>query len=154
MSNPIEVIDKRQQRYWRGFLMAFFLLMALLIVRYLFGTVYKEHELNARPIGIVVLVVSLVLLVILLSFIVKLGLLRSRAAADPQLRAALIDNELTKFHLTQSWKSAFLGAVATPFLFLFVSLFHPIHDLLLVALATAAVGSGTFLTSFYLKSYK
>ena len=76
------------------------------------------------------------------------------AGSDPKAPtvAALIDNELAKLHVAQSWKPAFIAAAVTPFVFLVINTFHPIDDLLLVALATSAVGSGAFLTSFHLKS--
>ena len=152
MTNPIEEVDKQQQRYWGLFLIAFLLLSILLTVRYLFGTVFGKHELNSRPIGVAVLVVSVALAITMLVVIVRLGLLAARAGADPALRAALIDNELVSLYLAQSWKAGFIGAVATPFIFLLISSFHPINDLLLIALATANVGCGAFLISFFLKS--
>jgi hypothetical protein len=152
MTNLIEEIDRLQQKYWKRFLFAFFLLIALLIVRYLFGTIYKEYELNSHPVGIVVLIISVALLIVVLTYIVKLGRLQARAAADPQLKEALIDNELTKLHLAHSWKAGFIGAAVTPFVFLLISSFHPIDDPLLVAFATPVVGSAAFLTSFFLKS--
>jgi hypothetical protein len=89
-----------------------------------------------------------------LFFVVKLHLLKGRAKSDPQLKEALIDNELSKLYVLESWKAGFIGAVATPFAFLLISSVHPINDLLLVALSTCAIGSGAFLTSFYLKSNK
>lgn len=152
MTNLIEETEMRQQKYWKRFLIAFFLLIALVIVRHLFGTVFKEHELNSHPIGIAVLVISLAVLVVLIILIVKLNQLRARAAADPQLKEALIDNELTKLHLAQSWKAGFIGAAVTPFVFLLISSFHPINDPVLVAFTTPVVGSAAFLTSFFLKS--
>ena len=152
MTNIIEEADRQQRRLWTRFLLAFFLLTALLIVRHLFGTVYEEHALNTRPIGIVVLVVSVATALAMFVLVAKLAILAARAKADPRLKEALIDNELVKWHLAQSWKAGFIGAVVTPFAFLLISSFHPINDLLLVALATAAIGSGAFLTSFYVRS--
>jgi hypothetical protein len=152
VTNLIEQTDRQQQRYWRGYLITFFLAVVLLIVRYLFGTVFAEHELNSRPIGILVLVASVALLATMLVLVVRLGMLKARAAADPELKEALIDNELVRLHLAQSWKAAFIGAVTTPFVFLLISTFHPFDDLLVVALSTASVGAGVFLVTFYLKS--
>ena len=154
MTNLIEETERQQHKYWKGFLIAWFLAMALLIVRHLFGSVFKEYELNSRPIGIVVLTVTVVLLLTTLYFVVKLYLLLVRAKSDPQLKEALVDNELSKLYVLESWKAAFIGTVATPFAFLLISSFHPINDPLLVALSTCTVGSGAFLTSFYLKSNK
>ena len=154
MTNLIEETEKQQLKYWKGSLIAWFLAIALLIVRHLFGTVFKEYELNSRPIGILVLTVNVILLLTVLFFVVKLYLLFVRAKSDPQLKEALIDNELSKLYILESWKAGFIGAVATPFAFLLISSFHPINDLLLVALSTCAFGSGAFLISFYLKSKK
>jgi hypothetical protein len=154
MKNLIEETERQQLKYWKGFLIAWFLALTLLIIRHLFGTVFKQYELNSRPIGIVVLTVTVILVLTIFVFVVKLNLLRGRAKSDPQLKEALIDNELSKLYILQSWKVGFIGAVATPFAFLFISSFHPINDLLLVALSTCAIGSGAFLTSFYLKSSK
>lgn len=152
MTNLIEETDRQQQKHWRLLLAAFLLLMVLLIVRYVFGTVFAEQDLNSRPIGIAVLVVSVALTITMLVAGVRLGLLAARTAADPRLREALVDNELVRLHLAESWKAAFIAAVTTPFVFLLISSFHPINDLLLVALSTANVGCGAFLISFYLKS--
>jgi hypothetical protein len=154
MTNLIEKTERLQLKYWKGCLIAWFLAIALLIVRHLFGTVFKQHELNSQPIGIMVLTITVILLLTVLFFVVKLYLLFVRAKADPQLKEALIDNELSKLYILQSWKAAFIGAVVTPFAFLLISSFHQINDLLLVALSTCAVGSGAFLISFYLKSSK
>lgn len=152
MENPIEEIDKKQKTYWRRFLIAFFLAIALLVVRHLFGSVFKEAGLNSQPIGIVVLIATIGLLVWMIVHVVKLNMLRGRAAADPRLKEALIDNELTQLYLAQSWKAGFIGAAATPFALLLISSFHAIDDPLLVAFATPIVGSAAFLTSFLLKS--
>ena len=154
MTNLIEKTERQQLKYWKITLIAWFLAMVLLIVRHLFGTVFKEYELNSRPIGIVVLTVNVILLLTVMFFVVKLYLLFLKAKSDPQLKEALIDNELSKLYILQSWKAGFIGAVATPFAFLLISVIHPTNDLLLVALSTCAVGSGAFLTSFYLKSKK
>lgn len=152
MMNIIEETDRQQRRLWTRFLLAFFLAVALLIVRHLFGTVFEEHGLNSRPIGTVVLVASVALVVAMAVLVAKLALVSLRANADPRLKEALIDNELVKWHLAQSWKAGFIGAIATPFAFLLLSSLHPIDDLLLVALTTVAIGAGAFLTSFYLRS--
>jgi hypothetical protein len=154
MTNPIEETARQQHKYWKGLLIAWFLAMALLIVRHLFGSVFKEYGLNSRPIGIVVLAVTVGLVLTALFFVLKLSQLKGKVKSDPQLKEALLDNELSKLYVLESWRPAFIGAVATPFAFLLISSVHPINDLLLVALSTCAVGSGAFLTSFYLKSSK
>ena len=154
MTNLIEETERQQLRCWKGFLVAWFLAIALLTVRYLFGSVFKEHELNSRPIGIVLLVITVILLLTTFFFVVRLNLLRGRAKTDPRLKEALIDNELNNLYVLESWKAGFICAVATPFAFLLISSVYSINDLLLVALSTCAFGSGAFLTSFYLKSNK
>ena len=152
MANLIEEIDQRQHRFLRLILVTFVMLLTLLTVRYVFGTVLSEYRLNARPVGFAVLATSIALLAVMCVAVLQLGLTAARASRDPRLKEALIDNELTKFNLARSWKAAFLGAVATPFLFLLLSSFHEVDDPLLVALSTANIGCGAFLISFYLKS--
>jgi hypothetical protein len=152
MNNPIEEAERTQLKHWRTLLIAFYLAIALLIVRYLFGTVFSEHGLNMRPVGTVILVATVLLLAVVLYQNVKLARLMVRSKSDPLLREALIDSELAKLHLLESWRVGFIAAVATPFFFLLVSTIYPLNDPVLVALATAIAGSGAFLTSFYLKS--
>jgi len=154
MASLIEETDRRQQKYWKGFLIAFFLLMVLLVVRHLFGSVFREHDLNSRPIGVFVLVVSVALLIAMVITLVKLGQLKGKMRADPRLREALIDSELSKLHVDKSWKAGFIGAAVTPFTFVLLSLLHPIDDPLLVAFWTPIVGSGAFLVSLYLRNSK
>jgi hypothetical protein len=128
------------------------LVVALLVVRYVFGTALREHD-SAEIVRTLTAIVSVVLLVVMIVYLVKLGRLKARAAADPELKEALIDNELVKLHLTQSYKAGFIAASVTPFAFLLIStLLYPTDDLLMVALATPSIGSGAFLISFYLKS--
>ena len=150
MTNPIEETDRRQQRYWKWFLTAFVLLLLLLAIRHLLGTTLNEYELNSHPVGISLLALKLVLLFVMVLSIVKLGRLRSKAAADPQLKEALIDDELVKLHVAQSWKAGFIAAAVTPCIFLLLSLEDPVS----VAFATPIIGSAAFLLTFYLKSNK
>ena len=154
MANIIEETERRQQKYWKGFLIAWLLAICLLVVRYLFGSVFKGSELNSQPIGIAVLIITVILLLTTLYFIIQLYLLKEKAKSNPQLKEALIDDELSTHYVQKSWKAAFIGAAVTPLAFLLISTFHPIDDLLLVALSTCIVGAGAFLISFYLKSYR
>jgi hypothetical protein len=78
--------------------------------------------------------------------------LTSRAKRDPRLKEALIENELAKLHLLESWRAGFIAAAITPFFFLLIRAIHPFNDPVLVALSTAIAGSGAFLTSYHLKS--
>lgn len=152
MTNPIEVTAKQQQKCWRGFLIAFFLTVALLAVRALFYYAFGEYDLNAQPIGTVVLIATIIALIIQVFFLVKLGRLKSKVGADPQLREAILEDELSRLYALQSWKPAFMGAIATPFGFLLISSFYPFCDLLTVSFTTIIVGSATYLTSYYVKS--
>jgi hypothetical protein len=151
MSNLIEEIDRKQRRLFKGFLIAFFLALALLVVRAIFYYGLGEYELNSQPIGIAVLVVTIITVVIAAYFVIMLGILKSKINSDPKLREALIENELAKLYAVESWRSAFIGAVVTPFVFLFISSFYTFCDLLTVALTTAVVGSATYLVSFNIK---
>ena len=152
MTNLIEEADAQRQRHMKRFLLAFYLVAVLLFVRHLFGTTFKAHELNSHPIGIGVLAVSIAAVVAMFVHVIKLAQLKKKAEADPQLREALLDNELIRLHVTESWRAGFIGAVVTPFAFLLIASFFPFSDLLVVALSTALVGSGAFLTSLYVKS--
>ena len=72
MTNLIEKTERQQLKYWKGALIAWLLALALLVVRHLFGSVFKEYELNSRPIGFVVLTVNVIMLLAVMFFIVKL----------------------------------------------------------------------------------
>ena len=152
MSNMIEQVEKTQQRTWKRCLIALVLLEVLLIFRYSLYLMSNEQNYNRHPIAVIVLILSVILLIVLIALVLKLGRLKSQIMKDPQLKAALIDNELIKKQFAESWQIGFIGAVATPFAFLVVNSFAPVNDLLLVALTTAAAGSVSFLLAFYVKS--
>ena len=63
MGNPIEEIATQEQKHWKRLLIAFFVGLGLLGVRYVFGTVFREHELNSHPLGIAVFWVTVLALV-------------------------------------------------------------------------------------------
>ena len=73
MTNPIEAMHRRQQRCWRLFLIAYFLLVGALILRHVFGTALREYDLNAQPIGIALLVGSVCLLLALFIIVSRLA---------------------------------------------------------------------------------
>jgi hypothetical protein len=152
MTYRIEKADSQQRKYLKGFLAAFCLSVVLLAVRALFYYGFNEYDLNSKPIGIAVLVATIVGLITAVYFLAMLSRLKIRINADPKLKEALIDDELTKLHAVESWKPAFIGAVATPYAFLIVSSFYPFHDLLTIAFTTSIVGFGAYLISYYLKS--
>jgi hypothetical protein len=152
MANLIEVTDRKQRKYWKGFMIAFCLAIALLAVRALFYYGFGEYDLNSQPIGIVVLAFTIFLLILQVYFLVKLGRLRGRVKTNPQLKEAILEDEFAKLHAIKSWMPAFIGAVVTPFFFLLVSSFYPFCDLLTVALSTALVGCGVYLASYYFRS--
>jgi uncharacterized membrane protein len=151
MTNPIEEIVSQEQTLWKRALVAYFSAMILLGVRYVFGTALREHGLNSQPIGIVMLSVTVLLLLGMVYCLVKVGRLAARAKVDPKLKEALIDDELARLHIAESWKSGFIAAAVTPFAFLLIFSLSQMDDPVLVAFATPAVGSGAFLTSLYLK---
>jgi hypothetical protein len=151
MGNPIEEVVSQEQKHWKRFLIAFFMGLTLLGVRYMFGTVFREHELNSHPVGMAVLSATVLALVGMVFSVVRLGQLAAKAKADPKLKEALIDDELTRLEVGKSWKAGFIGAALTPFAFLLLSSLYPIDDPVLVALATPSIGAAAFLTSFYLK---
>ncbi len=152
MTSRIEEVDRQQRKHWKTLLIAFYLAITLLIARYLFGTVFSEHGLNARPIGMLILAATVLLFAVALYQNVSLARLMSKARRDPELKEALIDDELAKLHLLESWRVGFIAAVATPFFFLLIRAIYPFNDPVLVACSTAIAGSGAFLTSYYRKS--
>jgi len=113
MANPVEEIVRQEQNHWKRFLVAFFMPLPLLAVRYLLGTVFREHELDSQPVGIAGLSASVLLLVGMVYSVVKPGHLTARAKGDPKLREVLIDDELVRLHIPKSWKSGFIGAALT-----------------------------------------
>ncbi len=148
MKNLIEEIDSLQQKYMKGILVAIIPANGLLFVRYLFGTSFREYELNSQPIGIVVLLATVVLLITTFVYVIKLALLKAKVIADPHLKEALIDNELCRLHIDKSFKAGFIGTVVTPYVFLFLLIDDPV----LVAFSTSTVGSVTLLISLYLRN--
>lgn len=152
MTNPIEEADTQRRAYWKRFLIAFFISLLLLAVRALFYYAFAEHELNSKPIGIIVLLATIIALLFQVYFVVRLARLKQRAGANRQLKEAILEDELSKLQAIESWRPAFFGAVATPFFFLVISSIRPFYDLLTVALTTAIVGAGTYVTAYYLKS--
>jgi len=152
MTNPIEIADRQQRIYWKRFLLTFFIFLGLMGVRAVFYYGFGKYELNSKPIGIVVLIITVFVLIIQLFFLIKLIQLKNRINADPQLKEAILEDEIENLNAIKSWRPAFLAAIATPFVFLMISTFLPFNDLLVVALSTIIIGSITYLTSYYLKS--
>ncbi len=152
MTYRIEETDRKLREYWRGFLVALCIGVGLLAVRALFYYAFSAHDLNSQPIGVVVLIATIVALIIAFYFLVRLGRLKAKINSDPQLREALAEEELTLLRATESWKIAFIGAVATPWVFLIISTFSPFCDILTIALSTSIVGSAAYLIAFYRKS--
>lgn len=148
MTNPIEQADREQQKYWRRLLIAFFSLIVLLAVRYLFGSVFKQYQLNSHPIGVLVLLLSVTQLIVMLTYIVKLRRLQVRMMSNPRLREALVDNEFVKSQVAGSWKAGFVGAASTPLVLVLLS----VKDPLVLAFTTPIVGSAAFLISLYLRN--
>ena len=152
MTNLIEETEGKRQRYFRRFLVAFSLAVVLLTIRAVFYYGFNEYDLNSRPIGMAILITTIIVFVFTVYYVAMLVRLMSRIRANPQLKEALIDDELARLHAVESWRSAFVGAVVTPFIFLLISTYHPFCDLLTVAFATAIVGTGAYLISYHRKS--
>ena len=104
MTNLIEETERKLHKYFGRLVIAFSLAVALLVVRAVFHYGFNEYDLNSQPIGIAVLIATIIMLVITVCIIVMLGRLKSKINANPQLREALVDDELTKLHAVESWK--------------------------------------------------
>ncbi len=152
MPNKIEETRLEQLRNLKGILISFFSAQVLLGVRYTFYMFSVNNELNSQPIGYLVVFTTIVMMLIMVFFIVKQGLLHGRIMADSHLREALVDDEVDKLNLKKSWQAGFIAAAVTPLLFAMISSIVPFNDLLVVAFTTMLIGSSAFLLSYYVRN--
>lgn len=146
MESEIERLDRMRMRYLEWYLIGIVLFLILSLIRYFF----RLGDLNAQPIGVVVLA-GLFLCVGLIAFSTyKSAILARKIKGDPLLEEALY-NEMVQSLETQSWKAAFIGAIATTSFFALVGFIYPICDLVLVALTSIVVGAGANRATFYFK---
>lgn len=146
MDSEIERLDKMRMRYLEWYLIGIILFLILSLLRYFF----RLRGLNTQPIGFAVLV-GLFLGVGLIAFSTyKNAILVRKIKGDPLLEEALY-NELVHSLETQSWKAAFIGAIAVTSFFALVGFIYPICDMVLVALTSIVAGAGANRATFYFK---
>ena len=80
----------------------------------------------------------------------KSAILARKIRQDPLLDEAL-NNEMVQSLETQSWKAAYIGAIATTSFFALVGFVYPVCDLVLVALTSVVAGAGANRATFYFK---
>lgn len=146
MDSEIEKLDKMRMRYLEWFLIGFFLFLILSLFRYFF----RLSGLNDQPIGIAVLA-GLFFCVGLIAFSTyKSAILARKIRQDPLLDEAL-NNEMVQSLETQSWKAAYIGAIASTSFFALVGFVYPVCDLVLIALTSIVAGAGANRATFYFK---
>ena len=146
MNPEIESLDKQRMRYMELTLIGIAAALILSVIRFFF----RLRDLNAQPIGIAVLV-ALILSVLLMT-LSTLGSARlgRKIRKDPALEEAL-NNELVQSLEVQSWRAAFLGAIATTVFFAITYFFYPVCDPVMVALTSIIAGLGAYQGTFYIK---
>lgn len=146
MNTEIESLDKKRMRYLELTLIGITAALVLSIVRYFF----RLSDLNSQPIGTAVLI-GLILSVLLMAFS-TLGSARlgKSIREDPTLKEALYNEHIQSLEI-QSWRAAYLGAVATTAFFALTYFFYPACDPMMVSLTSIIAGLGAYQGTFYLK---
>jgi divalent metal cation (Fe/Co/Zn/Cd) transporter len=146
MDSEIEKLDKKRMRYLELFLVGFFLFLILSLLRYFF----RLNGLNEQPIGIAVLAGLFFCVGVIALSTYKNAVLARKIKSDPLLEEAL-NNEMVQSLETQSWKAAYIGAIAATSFFALVGFVYPVCDLVLVALTSIIAGAGAHRATFYFK---
>ena len=146
MDSEIERLEKKRMRYLELNLVGFFIFLILSLVRFFF----RAGDLNATPIGKVVLVGMILGVLILGGSALGSAMLGRRFKSDPYLKEALF-NELVQMVELESWKAAYIGATASTVFFAIACFLYPIYDPVLVALNSIITGAGAYQLTFYLK---
>ena len=144
MNREIEMLDQRWKKNLAWSLIGSMMFVVLSVTRYFF----RLRELNSEPIGQVVLAGLIASLLILAVSAFQSYRLGRRLREDPFLAEAL-HNELINALEIQSWKAAFLGAVAVPAFFAIVWFFYPVRDPVMVALTSIVMGSACYQGNLY-----
>jgi hypothetical protein len=146
MDSEIEMFDKKRMRYLEWYLIGFVIFLFLSLARFFF----RLGGLNSQPIGFAVLLGLILSLVVLAFSTFKTATLARKIKQDPILEEAL-NNEMVQSLETQSWKAAYIGAIATTIFFALVGFLYPICDLVLVALTSIIAGAAANRATFYFK---
>ena len=146
MENKIEILDQSRMKYLEGYLISFSICLVLILTRHFF----RLDDLNAKPIGGVVLL-GLILTVLLQAyFVARSASLERDIRQNPGLEAAL-NNELVKSMMTESWVAAYIGTSAMTVFFAISGFFYPVCDPVTIALASIAAGAGANRGYFYFR---
>jgi hypothetical protein len=146
MQSEIETLDSRRMRYLELYLIGVGIFLVLSVTRYFF----RLGNLNARPIGIAVLV-GLILSLGLIGFsTIQTAAFRRKIKGDPALMDAL-NNELVQALERKSWKAAYFGAIGAIVFFAVVWFLYPVSDPVLVALTSIIAGAGAYHAMFYVQ---
>ena len=148
MKTEIERLDRNRIRLLEWHLAGFLIFLLFSITRFFL----RARGLNTAPVGISVLIFSVVGVIIVGLSTSGLAIINRRIKQEPSLGEAL-NNEYVQSIELKSWRAAFIGSVASSVFFAFVSFFYPIHDPVLVALNSIVTGAGAYHLNFYL-SYK
>lgn len=146
MNLEIEQIDKQRMRYLEWYLIGSAAFIPLTIVRFFF----RLDGLNEQPIGIAVLILLIFTLLLLSYSAYRTILLARQIRLDPRLEEAL-NNEFVLALEAQSWKAAYLGAVAATLFFAVVWFVYPVCDPMMAALTSIVTGAAAYQATFYFK---
>ena len=146
MDLSIESLDRKRIKLLELHLVGFFLFLVFSTTRFFF----RKGDLNSMPIGIVVLAGAILGVLIVAFSTLRLGMLHNQIKNNPALKEALY-NELVQSIACESWRAAYIGAVASTVFFAIVCFFYPVYDAVLVALNSIVTGAGAYQLYFYVK---
>jgi hypothetical protein len=145
MTVDIEQTDRMRMSYLRGFLVAFLIFLILWLMRFFM----RWDSLNTTAIGALVLAGLIAAVAIQAFFMARLSILGRTIRKDPVLAQAL-NNEFVMRCELRSWKAAFVASACSTMGLALISFFHPVNDLVFVALTAIIVGAGAYRASFYI----
>lgn len=146
MALDVKTLDQKRMAYLKWYLIGFAVFMGLMLTRHFF----RLGGLNARPIGIAVLVGLIVTVLWQAICLTGSALLERHIYQDPRLQAALND-ELVRSLMMQSWIAAYIGASAMTVFFAIAWAFYPICDPVTISLSAIATGAGASRAYFYIR---
>ena len=146
MNTDIEFLDQQRMKFLKWYLVGFFIFMILILTRYFF----RSSGLNSEPIGIAVLIGSILTLLLQAVCMVRSAQLERNIQKVPDLKAAL-NNEWVQSLTTQSWIAAYIGTSAMTLFFAITWTFYPICDPVMISLTSIVAGAGASRAYFYFK---
>lgn len=144
ISKDPERLETQRMLYLRGYIIAVIAFMVLWITRFFF----RAGEVNSEPIGIVVLIGLIITAIVYSYYMLRLAVLNSQIAKDPEISAAL-NNEMYQLYSLRAWKPAFIASTGSTLFFALVAFVYPVFDLMFVALTAIIIGACAYLTSLY-----